>query len=201
MSSSSSSSSAMHAVSRNEFSSADAMQSGHDARPVRAGSSHGLFAVLSADSSSAVLAPGVSATEAFISSKTRIYLRDVLDHISTCIAKVESCRDLLNNAYSNHMGRTSLAIAENAEETNKAMRRFSLLAAALLPFSVLGGIWGMNTQVPFQGYSDNEYDNLFPFFCIVLFALVISVTSVSLYLYLGQSAKRKMSQRYEQHRR
>lgn len=129
-----------------------------------------------------------AATEAFISGETRLYLRDVLDHVSSCIHKVDIGRDVLNHAHQSYLARVSVLLAQSANDTNLRVKKLTLLATAIMPISVVSSIWGMNCTVPFN--TTDYPDTLAPFFVILAVTVSISVIAVLLYLHFSRQSSR-----------
>jgi Mg2+ and Co2+ transporter CorA len=132
------------------------------------------------DFSSPSQGQGSSGTEAFLSADTRLYLRDVLDHLVSSIQKVDMCRDILNQAHQNYLARVSIAVAESANETNERMKRLSILATSILPLTVVTSAFGMNVKVPF-----GEEDTVGPFFGIIFVTLALSLGVTAIYGFIS----------------
>lgn len=65
------------------------------------------------------------------------YLRDVLDHLGTCIEKLSVVRESLNHTLGNYMNKISVEIAQSTRKTDAFMNRMSAIAAIFTPMSVV----------------------------------------------------------------
>ncbi len=72
------------------------------------------------------------------------------DRLEAALSTTESLRDALLGTYDIHMGRS-------AQHGNEVMKALTLLSAVLLPAVVLGGIMGMNFQLPLFEDPSNFY--------------------------------------------
>ena len=73
----------------------------------------------------------------FVSDDVREYLRDVSDHLKAVVARLETHRDLLTDAF-------DVNVAQVGVKQNEDMRKMSAWAALLLFPTLLAGLWGMN---------------------------------------------------------
>ena len=74
-----------------------------------------------------------------ISSETRIYLRDVLDHVMRIDENIDSYRDLISGLMDAYMTQIS-------NNMNATMALLSIIATIMLPLSLLTGVFGMNFE-------------------------------------------------------
>jgi len=89
-------------------------------------------------------------TSIFVSENTKIYFRDVMDHIVLMIQRLEMANEMLNNTSSLYLAMISIEIAATDQKMNEAMKCFGAVATIMLPLTVMTGLWGMNVQVPGQ---------------------------------------------------
>jgi magnesium transporter len=73
----------------------------------------------------------------FIRESTRIYLRDVLDHLNRAVENVELYRDLVQGARDLYMS----SISNNL---NQIMKTLTIISVIALPLTVITGFFGMN---------------------------------------------------------
>ena len=73
----------------------------------------------------------------FIRESTRVYLRDVLDHLNRAVESLELYRDLVQGARDIYMS----SISNNLNQIMKTLTIFSVIA---LPMTVITGFFGMN---------------------------------------------------------
>jgi len=82
--------------------------------------------------------------DAFLSSQTRLYFRDVYDHLVRLTELVEVERELLASARDAHFTMLS-------QRTNEIMKRLTMASIVFLPLTVITGFFGMNfTHMPFD---------------------------------------------------
>lgn len=77
-----------------------------------------------------------------IQETTRIYLRDVVDHMIRITEAVGSLEDMLNNAMETYLTATN-------QKTNETMRVLTVVATIFMPLTFITSIYGMNfTHMP-----------------------------------------------------
>jgi magnesium transporter len=77
----------------------------------------------------------------FIRETTRIYLRDVLDHLNRDVELIEIYRDIVSGARDIYMS----SISNNL---NQIMKTLTILSVITLPLTVVTGFFGMNFDEP-----------------------------------------------------
>jgi Mg2+ and Co2+ transporter CorA len=169
----------LHLTSPSSFSQAGGMglqrQSIRMPGPSSSNGSHGQkMAAISADS--------------HISNETRVYMRDVLDHINSCMHKIETAREILNQAQSNYLSQVSIQMARSAAATDNSMKKLTILATGLLPLTIVTSAFGMNVKVPFQ-----EEDSVLPFFLILIVTVTVSMTATGMYFGRQRARRRRYS--------
>ena len=74
-----------------------------------------------------------------ISKTTRIYLKDVIDHLTQIVDTIDATNiklSAMNNLYLSVIG----------QKTNQAMKILSLIATIFIPITFVAGVYGMNFQ-------------------------------------------------------
>jgi magnesium transporter len=89
-----------------------------------------------------------------VSKATQIYSRDILDHISISIDRIETCKEGLNHIHSNYMMKVQIDVKKSAKRTIIFLSRMSMMVAVLMPSNLIAGLWGMNCWVPWRGTED-----------------------------------------------
>lgn len=74
-----------------------------------------------------------------VNEKTRIYLKDVSDHIIRVIELIESYRDILT-------GLLDIYISSVSNKMNEVMKVLTIFASIFIPLTFLAGIYGMNFE-------------------------------------------------------
>ncbi len=73
----------------------------------------------------------------FIRQETRVYLRDVLDHLNRAVESLELFRDLVQGARDIYMSSISNSL-------NQIMKTLTIFSVIALPMTVITGFFGMN---------------------------------------------------------
>ncbi|HEX7879881.1 MAG TPA: magnesium/cobalt transporter CorA [Candidatus Eisenbacteria bacterium] len=74
---------------------------------------------------------------AVISDATRLYLRDVQDHLIRLTELVETYRDLVNGAMDAYW-------TQSQQKLNEVMKVLTVIGTVNLPLTLIAGLWGMN---------------------------------------------------------
>eukprot|EP00762_Andalucia_godoyi_P004841 ANDGO_07286.mRNA.1 Putative metal ion transporter C17A12.14 len=112
------------------------------------------------------------------SDNGRLYLRDLQDHIGSCLHKMERSREMLTQAHSNYLSRMSIAVARTSQVTNNWMKKLGIVATGMLPLTIVTSAFGMNVQVPWR-----DVDSLDPFFGILAVTCAVAFTLTGVYVY------------------
>jgi magnesium transporter len=72
-----------------------------------------------------------------IKSETKIYIRDVYDHIIQVIDNIENYREMVYSLYDMHMSGLS-------NKMNEVMKVLTIIATIFIPLTFIAGIYGMN---------------------------------------------------------
>jgi magnesium transporter len=78
----------------------------------------------------------------FIRESTRVYLRDVLDHLNRAVESLELYRDLVQGVRDIYMS----SISNNL---NQIMKTLTIISVIAMPLSVVTSFFGMNFDEPF----------------------------------------------------
>ena len=76
----------------------------------------------------------------FVTEKTRVYFRDVYDHLQRLYEHIDTARDLLGNAMDAWLSVT-------ANRTNDITKQLTIFASLFLPMSFVVGFFGQNFDV------------------------------------------------------
>lgn len=81
----------------------------------------------------------------FIRESTRVYLRDVLDHLVRAVEMIELYRDLI-------IGARDIYMSSVSNNLNKVMKALTIITVTALPATVITSFFGQNFETPlFQG--------------------------------------------------
>jgi magnesium transporter len=77
----------------------------------------------------------------FIREGTRVFLRDVQDHLIRIVEMVELYRDLI-------MGARDIYLSSISNRLNEIMKTLTMMTVIAIPLTVITGFFGMNFEVP-----------------------------------------------------
>jgi magnesium transporter len=77
----------------------------------------------------------------FIRESTRVYLRDVLDHLIRAVEMIELYRDLI-------VGTRDIYMSSISNQLNQVMKTLTIITVIALPLNIMTGFFGMNFRVP-----------------------------------------------------
>ncbi len=107
---------------------------------------------------------------------TILYMRDIQDHLVTMIQNLEQCGETLNRAHNNYLAQISIELAEMSNRMNLQVKKLTEITSLALPFAIIGSLWGMNVDVPWQyrdGQLITELSKLVPFFGLIFLSFVL----------------------------
>ena len=82
----------------------------------------------------------------FIRESTRIYFRDVLDHLQREVETIDIYRDLL-------MGCRDIYMSSINNQLNKIMKTLAIISVVTLPLTVITSFFGMNFADTIPGFT------------------------------------------------
>ncbi|MEA3509208.1 MAG: magnesium/cobalt transporter CorA [candidate division NC10 bacterium] len=81
---------------------------------------------------------------AFLDPKSRLYFREIYDHLIRASEIIETCRELVATTVEAYLSASSIRM-------NEIMKQLTLIATIFLPLTVITGFFGMNfDQIPFS---------------------------------------------------
>jgi magnesium transporter len=101
------------------------------------------------------------ADSALIKENTRLYLRDVYDHIMQIIDIIESYRDIMTGMLDTYLSSIS-------NKTNDVMKVLTIYSAMFIPLTFLAGIYGMN----FKYFPELEMTWAYPAFWVITLSII-----------------------------
>lgn len=102
---------------------------------------------------------------AVIDAQSRIYFRDVYDHLVRMLDLTDSIRDIVSGTMDIYLNSTSLRL-------NEVMRALTVVSTIFLPITFLAGVYGMNFTHMFPTY-DWKYG--FAVFCLVCVLVAVGM--------------------------
>lgn len=104
-----------------------------------------------------VVASLARAESDLVTDKTRLFLRDVQDHVVQAADALESLRDVL-------AGVSDLYLSAVSARQNEVMKALTVIGAVFLPITFLTGLYGMN----FEDMPELAMPHAYPIFLVVL---------------------------------
>jgi Mg2+ and Co2+ transporter CorA len=98
-----------------------------------------------------------------LNRNTKIYLRDVLDHIQAMLEDIEATKETLSNLNSTYLARVDIEVAYSSNRMDSVMKKFGAMTTIMLPLTFITGLWGMNVNVPGQPETED-----FTWFYVIL---------------------------------
>lgn len=96
-----------------------------------------------------------------MAENTRMYLRDLYDHVIQIIDLIETYREIATGLTETYMSSLSIRM-------NEVMKVLTIIGTIFIPLTFLAGVYGMNMPIP-----ENHYEISYPLFWLV--CLVVSV--------------------------
>jgi hypothetical protein len=73
--------------------------------------------------------------------QTRLYLRDVLDHVLCLFDDIEMAKEQLTHLTNTYLARVSIQMAEVSNQLNGIMKKFNAMATIILPLTFVTGLY------------------------------------------------------------
>jgi len=105
----------------------------------------------------------------FLGSMSRIYFRDILDHLNREVETIDIYRDLL-------MGCRDIYMSSINNQLNRIMKTLAIISVVTLPLTVITSFFGMNFADTIPGFTR-------PITFIAAMLLMISLPFLFLYLF------------------
>ncbi len=109
-----------------------------------------------------------------IAEETRVYLRDVQDHVIQIIDLVESFRDVAS-------GLTEIHLSSVSQRTNETMKLLTIISTIFIPLTFLVGVYGMNFDPDYSPFNMPELRWYWGY--PVTWAVMIGTALVMLYFF------------------
>jgi magnesium transporter len=100
----------------------------------------------------------------FIRETTRVYLRDVQDHLIRVVEMIELYRDLV-------LGSRDIYLSAIGNNTNQVMKTLTIISVIGLPFTIVTGFFGMN----FFDNGELHHHGMFTVAIVVMAASVVGL--------------------------
>jgi Mg2+ and Co2+ transporter CorA len=90
----------------------------------------------------------LTTTSSLIGKHVKTYMRDVLDHILSCIEKLEHSKDTLTQTHTSYLTRIQVSVAKTSRNRTDIMNNIGIVSFMLGPLSIIPTIIGMNVPIP-----------------------------------------------------
>lgn len=107
----------------------------------------------------------------FIEEKTKIFLRDVYDHVVQIIDGVEQYRDMVTSLHDMYMTQVS-------NRMNEIMKVLTIIATIFIPLTFIAGVYGMNFNPETSPWNMPELNWTWGYPAVMGVMLVIAVVMV-----------------------
>jgi len=107
----------------------------------------------------------------FINSSTKIYLRDVYDHMIQVIDNIENYRDMILGLHDMYMSHVS-------NKMNEVMKVLTIIATIFIPLTFIAGVYGMNFNTEISPYNLPELDWYWGYPASLGFMAVIAIIMI-----------------------
>ncbi|RKP05184.1 hypothetical protein THASP1DRAFT_20107 [Thamnocephalis sphaerospora] len=104
-----------------------------------------------------------------------VYLSDIQDHLLAMVQNVYHYERIISRAHANYLGQINVEMTKSSNSTNKAVAWLTTMGTVLVPMHVIGGLWGMNVNVPGQD------TGLGWFFGIMAAMIIVSTTTLLIF--------------------
>jgi len=104
----------------------------------------------------------------FIDDQTKIYLRDVYEHVIQIIDHIESSRDLVRGMFDSYMSAES-------HKMNEVMKVLTIIATIFIPLTFIAGIYGMNFNSEVSPYNMPELGYYYGYPAVMALMVVIFI--------------------------
>lgn len=86
----------------------------------------------------------------FVRPKTKVYFKDVYDHIMLVYTEIEIQRDILNSAFEAYVSLVSNQTNVISMKMNEIMQKLTVIATIFMPLTFVASLFGMNFKtIPF----------------------------------------------------
>lgn len=98
-----------------------------------------------------------------MAENTRMYLRDVYDHVVQIIDLIETYREIASGLTETYMSSLSIRM-------NEVMKVLTIIGTIFIPLTFLAGVYGMNMPIP-----ENHYAISYPLFWLICLAVSLGM--------------------------
>jgi magnesium transporter len=98
-----------------------------------------------------------------LSEETRLYLRDVYDHVIMMTELVETYRDFVS-------GLTEIYMSMVSVRMNEVMKILTIISTIFVPLTFLAGVYGMNMPIP-----ENQFEWMYPAFWAITITVIVGM--------------------------
>ena len=107
----------------------------------------------------------------YFDAQTKIYLRDVYDHLAQICDHIDSSRDMVMSLQDNYMNAVS-------HKLNEVMKILTIIATIFIPLTFIAGIYGMNFDAGSSPYNMPELQMYYGYPLVIGFMALIAIVMV-----------------------
>lgn len=108
----------------------------------------------------------------FIKDSTKVFIRDVYDHLVQIIDNVENYRDMIMSMHDMYMSHVS-------NKMNEVMKLLTIIATIFIPLTFIAGIYGMNFNPEASPYNMPELNWYYGYPAALLLMIIVAVFMLS----------------------
>ena len=110
-------------------------------------------------------------TQECVSDATRVYLRDLYDHVIQIIEILETYREITNDLTDIYISSVSNRMSETSNRMSEVMKVLTLIGTIFIPLTFLAGVYGMN----FHYFPELDQEWAYPAFWLVCVVLALGM--------------------------
>ena len=119
----------------------------------------------------------------FIPEEALIHYRDVYDHLNKYFGMIEGNREMEVNLININLAIINNKMALSSNQTNKAVRRLTLITTIFMPLTLIVGFFGMSEYTMMT----QKYTWQIAYPILVVIMIIIGASSLSLIKWLGRN--------------
>jgi magnesium transporter len=102
-----------------------------------------------------------------IQKSTRIFLRDLYDHIKNCMDTIENYREVINGLVETYR-------SSSAYRLNEIVKVLTIISTIFIPLTFIVGIYGMNFNSEISPWNMPELNSFYGYPLVLLLMIIIA---------------------------
>ncbi|ORY45049.1 hypothetical protein BCR33DRAFT_642171, partial [Rhizoclosmatium globosum] len=91
-----------------------------------------------------------------VEGESGLYLSDIQDHIFTMTQQLDHSEEVLSRTHQNYLAQISIEMAAISNRSAELGNKATIVAAILIPWNIVAGLFGMNVRVPGRDVDGEE---------------------------------------------